>query len=328
MKTPLNNKTLSVTMKFIFMLIFVFVFSFFPAQKSEATVWPAVESIIQTALLTMKQAVMGMILGIAKQRAISQLSSQINGIVGGKSSSGAMFVTDWRDYLVAKPENEAKVYINSYVTQITAGRGSLSQYMPAGYEGFGSGMGNYFNSLKVGVMGSTGGQNAFRVTYSGDPSQMFAQGNFRNLDTYLSGINNPWAFNLHVQAKFDEAKKEAQLINAQKVQAGLGFIGKEVNGKTVTPGSVAQAAVTSVQDLGNKTIASATNIPEVLTSIVSKMLSQALEKGIGNVQAYVSKNTNDSKNKVNVQMNASIQKYGPAAQYMQKVQSSSSTNRN
>ena len=69
------------------------------------------------------------------------------------------------------------------------------------------------------------------------------------------------------------------------------FLGNEKNGKTLTPGSLVGDIMANAQDLGNKIIGGATNFPEVITSVVSSAVTQALQNGIGSAKSYTENQT-------------------------------------
>jgi len=287
-----------------------------PLTVPKAYAWETyITTPLGVMLDTMISIVKGVLLGSLKQAAAKALNKEISNMVGGSSSSNAMFVTDWQDYLIKQPEQKTKVFLNAYIDQATSGRGSLSQYIPAGSEGFGLNAANYNNQLKIGATASIVNPKDPKVTYVGNPSQMFAEGNFRNLSLYLSGINNPWAFNLHIQEKFDETKKNEQLTAAEKARAGSGFTGTESNGKTITPGILIKEQMAGVQNIGNTIIGNATNIPEVITAIVSQMAIQSIKQGVGKVQANIQKEVTTAQNQASSQLNSAVQQLGPGAQY-------------
>lgn len=295
----------------------IFSLSFFSAPKAQA--WDAIPAaILNASIKILNDTTNGFMLGVAKQAAVRALNQEVNFMITGRSSQGALFVTDWHDYLVNQPQKKTRLYMNAYIDQATSGRGSISQYIPANSEGFGLNVANYNNQLKVGAVASVVNPATPKVTYVGNPSQMFAQGNFRNLSLYLSGINNPWAFNLHMQEKFDETRQNEQLTAQQKAQAGQGFLGTESNGKTITPGILVKEQAAGVQDLGNKIIAGATHVPEVITAVVSQMVSQSITQGIGMIQASVHSEVANVRSQTTSQMNAAVQQLGPGAQYAQK----------
>ncbi len=316
MKKIIHKKYFSRKLFILAFISLIFSFSFSPAPRAQA--WDAIPAAILNAnIKILHDTVQGFMLGVAKQAAVKALNQEVNFMITGRSSQGALFVTDWRDYLINQPEQRSKLFMNAYIDQATAGRGSISQYIPAGSEGVGLSTVNYNNALKVGAQTAILNPSQPRTTYVGNPSQMFAQGNFRNLSLYLSGINNPWAFNLHIQEKFDETKQAEQLAAAEKARAGQGFTGVESNGKTITPGIVIKEAVTGVQDLGNKIIAGATHIPEVITAVVAQTITQSISQGIGTIQATVHSEVANVRGQVTGQTNTAIQQYGPGAQYGQ-----------
>lgn len=283
-----------------------------------ARAWETFISIpIGVALDNIIDVIKGIMLGSLKQQAAKTLNKEMSLLVGGSSSSNAMFVTDWQDYLIKQPEQKTKVYLNAYIDQATSGRGSLSQYIPANSEGFGLKAANYNNQLKVGAMASVVNPATPKVTYVGNPSQMFAQGNFRNLSLYLSGINNRWAFDLHMQEVKDQKNQEFQAAALAEGQAGQGVLGTKSNGKIITPGILIKEQMAGVQNMGYQIVANATNIPEVITAIVSQMVIKSVQQGIGNVQANINKELVNAQNQATNQQNSAIQQLGPGAQYKQ-----------
>jgi hypothetical protein len=317
------QKHFSVFYKFLLIFVLAVFFAVSPISSKNAGAWfPGADAVIAAKMGIIYDTVKGFQLSIAKQSAALALNQEISFLITGRSSQGAMFVTDWKDYLVAQPQKKTQLYMNAYIDQATSGRGSVSQYVPANSEGFGLSVANYNNQLSVGARAAVVNPATPEVTYVGQPSQMFAQGNFRNLSLYLSGINNPWAFNLHMQGKFDEIKQNEQLAAAEKARAGQGFPGTEADGKTITPGILVKERVTGVQDLGNKIIAGATHVPEVITAVVSQMVSQSLTNGIGMIQASVHKEVGTVRAQVTGQMNSATQQYGPGTQYKSRLMNS------
>lgn len=287
-----------------------------PAFAPAAQAWiPGGDATIAMKMDEVWRMINAIIVGTAKQAAVQAINQQVNFMITGRSTQNALFVTDWQDYLVAQPDQQARIYMNAYIDQITAGRGSLSQYIPANSQGFGLSA-NYQNGLRAGAQTAVLDPPGPQVTYTGDPSQMFAQGNFRNLSLYLSGINNPWAFNLNVQQKMDQVRQNNQLAAQTQIIAGQGYLGVQKNGQTVTPGSTVAATVANAQDLGNKVIAGAQDIPSVISAVVSKLITSSLTQGIGTMQSMVHKEVTSVHIQTTGQMNASIGTNGPGAQYI------------
>jgi hypothetical protein len=195
--------------------------------------------------------------------------------------------------------------MNDYVSQMTKGRGSLGGYSAEGF------MGNYMPSMNSGAMGALD-QSPPKVTMEMDPSQMFSAGNFKGFNQYLSGVNNPWAFNQAVEAEYRRKLEEEKNKAAVKAGAGQGFLGQEdAKGNTTYPGSLAMQNMANVQDIGNKIIADADQIPEVIVAIVSQMISRAMQQGFTEVKTKLNTETNQS----NQKMMNSIKTSGPGGQF-------------
>lgn len=195
---------------------------------------------------------------------------------------------------------------------------------------------NYASQLVAGAKAITTEKTEPQVTYAGNPRTMFASGNFKNLDTYLSGINNPWAYNLNAEHKYQEELEKEKEVAKTKGTVGQGFLGVEKNGQIVTPGSTIAATVASVQDLGNKVMAGIENPTELVTfvagSYVNKYVTAAFQKGLVSVNAKIGKatirlqgsiqqinreaqNINNSATRFNSEVNRLQSQMGPGALY-------------
>jgi len=144
---------------------------------------------------------------------------------------------------------------------------------------------------------------------------MFVQGNFKNMSLYLSGINNPFAFNLNAEQEFQKTLSQEVEKAKTMATAGAGFIGNVANGKVLTPGSIVKESVANAQDLGNKIIAGSTKLPEVLTAVVSQIITQSIQQGIGNIQANINKEINGVQVRAQAETNTQVEQVGPAALY-------------
>lgn len=305
-----KNKT--YPKKFIFALIFAF-FSLLPAGAKEAGAWQGfVYEIFKQNLEIMRETINGIMLSAAKQQAIQALNEEINYLITGNSSSSAMYITDWKDYLVEQPAQEAKkIILNDYISQVTSGRGSISGYSSSSSS---EGFGNYSSSLTQIAQNTVESYSATpTVTYSGDPSLMFENSTFKDMDSYLSGINNPWTFNDHVEQKYQEEKSKAEQVNFAKSIAGQGFLGKESNGITLTPGSLVKENVAKIQNAGIDVVTNATRVQEVITAVVTQMISKSIQQGIGSIQNSVHKEISEVRNDVTSEINSQIKNVGPEA---------------
>lgn len=286
----------------------------------------------------------GTILSTLKQQAMKMITGQMEKLIGGGAGSGgAKFITDWKDYIVKKPKDETKVYMNDYLSQITKGRGSSTGYVgkssaPGGSlssgmkgaklsEGFG---GNYSSQLVNMAKKKVVDPKTPQMTYEGDPSQMFSSGTFKNMNHFLSGINNPWSFEMHTAAEKKKKDEENTRIATAKAIANNGFksVGEKekasAKGKESIsmPGSLVKDMAANAQDLGNKILAGATHPEEIITAMVSQMMSKAMQMGISQVQSMVGKEIGGM---ISGKMNDLVKKEGPGAIFKTSNSSSATT---
>lgn len=310
--------------KIIFICFLSVALVFMPIQAHKAgALWgefPA--QILANVLTQIREMIMGIIMGMMKQMATQMLNREMGNMIGGSSSQNAKFITDWKDYMFTQPQQKANQFMNDYLSQVTRGRGSYSGYMSTS-EGFGNGAfmqgmggGNFIQSMVEGAKRQTTEQVEAAITYVGNPAQnLFAGGNFNNLNLYLSGINNPWAFNINAQQKYQEQLTKQQEIAKTMGMSYQGFIGTMSGNMITNPGSLIKENMANVQDLGNKVLANAKSIPEVITSIVQQIITKAIQNGIGNAQRNVQREIQNVQNQATQQINSQVQQYGPGALY-------------
>lgn len=348
-----NNFKLPLFKKAILTVFLCSVLSFFPLHKSSAALWPYIDPPYQRMLDTIYDQIKGVILSSLKQQAARIINEQVNKLVGGTVGSAAKFITDWEVFLVTEPQRQANKYMNDYISQTLGGRGSGYGYIPIspryGYgsvygasdskdnstdsfisEGFVGGKvlgegdppyqeatttvysSDYYENMRE-IGESVTSEKDMRVTYEGNPSRMFSDGTFRNFNLYLSGINNPWAFQIYTQSRYNEYLENQRWIASNRAIAYGGYLGTVRNGVVVTPGSTIAQAVANAQDIGNKIISSAQHAPEIIASIVTNVITQALQQGIGAVASVVDRQINQVTDKVVNEVNQNLNKYGPRA---------------
>jgi hypothetical protein len=165
---------------------------------------------------------------------------------------------------------------------------SGSGSMISGLLGGKGGGSSYSSQLVQMAKKETVDQKQPKMTLEGDPTKMFAQGNFKLFDSFLSGINNPWSFVGNAQTEYQKKLAEEKKIAQTKAISYQGFKGvgegKNGKGKIKTPGSLVKDKTANTQDIGNKIIASATHPEEVISAIVSQMISQMMSQGMGSMQ--------------------------------------------
>ncbi len=303
-----KEKNIKLVQKISVVFLAGFLFLFSP-QKTEAAWIVGLDPAIKEVLDIAHETIMGIIRGAAKTAATKMLNGQVNSLMAGNGTNGAAFITNWQDYLVTQPQNSTITYMNSYIAGMTGGRGNSTGYSS---EGFG-GTGNYASSLTQIAKNSLSQQNSTpKMTYEGDPSQMFASGNFKNMELYLSGVNNPRAFNMAVDSAYQKKLDEQKLIAQVLAMAYQGFKGTTNSNGTVTyPGSLAKELVAGIQNIPNNAIASATSIPEVITSVVSSMINTLFRNGFSSIQQSA-QNQASTQNKLDSATNASASTNGPS----------------
>lgn len=348
---PNKNKTIkNKLLLFLFSFLICFSFLFAPTQKARAAAWPAIDPLIKSALDVIQGTLKGMIVGAAKKAALMAMEQEINFAITGNSSGGAMFITNWNQTLNMDPQKKANAWINLEISKMTSGRGSISGYIPnnsaggtlfgANYEGVGDGSlayglgsinsayavsatgagsaaGNYITRLAEGAKKLTSNPVEPKVTYQGDPAQMFAdpKKGFKNMSLYFSGINNPWDFDMQAQQKYQERLANEKDIAKTQSVAYQGFKGAETDGRITNPGSLIKDAKAGVQNIGGQIIAAAQDIPSVLTAIATQMITQSITQGIGDMQARVHQEISDVRSKSSDAMNSAIGTSGPGALY-------------
>lgn len=284
-------------------------FLFLPFHKSQAALWPGIDPNIKQMLENIQKRIEGIALSILKQEALKMLNRQIDKLIGGGgggSSKSVAFITNWNTYLVKEPKDKTRVYMNDYLSQITRGRGSNGNYLSEGFSAGsilgilgGKGGGSYASQLVSMAKSQTSEKKEPQFNYPGDPSQMFKGGTFKLMSLYLSGINNPWGFSVNAQEKYQEKLAEEKKIAETKAVAYQGFKGTESKSKSAkssdttikTPGSVVKDMVSNVKDIGNKIVAAAQHPEEIITAIVSQMMTKFIQQGIGEVEKVIDKET-------------------------------------
>jgi len=313
--------------------------SFSPIFSQKTFAWTEIPGqIFKQTLEKIDYNLNGIILGTLKMQAARMLDQQVSKLIGGTVGSGAMFITNWESFLITEPQRQADRYVNDYLSQLTRGRGSYSSYVsvPRSYvlgasdsknnEGFFGGKvlgsddevyssGNYYEELLNVGKSATSERVEPQITYEESPAYMFSDGNFKKMNLYLSGINNPWAFDIYAQNKYQEYLQNQKQIASDQAKAYSGYKGTMRNGVIVTPGSLTAQTIANVQDMGNKIIAAATHPAEIISSVVSNIVTKAMLSGIGAVSSVVDRQVNQVTDKVVNEVNGNLSKYGPSSLY-------------
>lgn len=277
MKTKIN--------KYIIIILLAFTISISPINAQKSHAWMSMPAASYKEMLEeLFDKIKGIMLGILKQQAVNTINSQIDSAIGGSSGSGAKFITNWENYLVKNPKSNTDKYINDYLSNVTSGKGSLSGYSSS--EGFGSGSSSYASNLVSMAKKATSQYSGPQFTYEGDPANMFSDGTFKKMNLYLSDkyINTPSAFVSNAESVYISKMAEEKRLAQTKATAYQGFIGtgEDASGKGTikTPGSLTMQMTANAKDVGNKVVASAQHPEEVITALVSQMITKAIGQGI------------------------------------------------
>jgi hypothetical protein len=304
--------------KNIFAVFFcVLMLTFSPIQTRKAQAWDALPAnIVLNIMNEIERMIRGMIINLLKQGAIKSINQEMDSLLGGSSTSGALFITDWQDYLVKQPMDRATTHLNDYLSQATSGRGYSSSYKSSSYS---SSQKNFYGKLVEDAQLDNDENTLPAMTYEGNPDDMLTEGDpSYNILSFLSGINHPAAFKANARAVYLNKKDEEREQAQAKSIAYQGFIGTGESygsGAITSPGILTKELKSSAQAMGMNQITSATNPEEVVMAVVSQMVSKMVSQGIGNVRRTVQRETSAVTNKINSEMNSAIKSSGPAALY-------------
>ena len=278
----------------------------FPKTSKASCMWGdwCSGEMFQNALDEISYEIHSVLVGALKEMSLETITEDISdAISSGGDDGGPMFITDWEDFLVNDPVEEANLYMDDFFSTITSGRGSIS------YSG--SGGGGYQASLvaeakKLTVEASI---PTCEVTNSMDALTSNNWSSFAK----IVGVDtcNKLGFNNIAQEKYASKISEKQSIYQTQSLAYSGYKAKLQGGIVITPGSTVEEIQAQAEDLGKKIIAGATTVPEVLTALVAELATKALDQGIGQAQQYVqeaSNKVNNYSNQVNSQLN-SLQRF-------------------
>jgi len=300
----------------IISLLLIFLFFFLaPLPGKKALAWETWGSIpMGVGMDKMIEQLMIVMTGAAKQAAIKMITEKVySAVSGGSGGGGPKFIVNWQGALETDPQKEAAIFIESMSSMSTQMRGSANYQSSEGVGG-----GNYMSGLSnivSGITSQASSSNKCPVTYTGDPSNMFADGTFKNFSQYMSGNNDPWSYQTCMQKAYEDKLASLKEIAKTKATAYQGFIGTGQDGNVSYPGILVKEKMANVENMGNEVIANAKGLPEVITATVMKMGMDAMNNGIGNVQAQIQKNVTNVSDKINTQIQNQTKNFGPGALY-------------
>lgn len=186
-------------------------------------------------------------IAIYKISALLAVQTITTAIIGDGGGGGT--ISDWNNYLYISPQQRAMTQMNSFFN--TVSRGRLSSL---NYEGVGP---NYDAYLVTQAKQAINGQ-AFTTNlqeFATDPTQLFAGGNMKGIMTYMQCANNVACYTLTSTAQYNLEFAKAQEI--AKLEQSSGFLPIKKNGTIIQPASIAQSALTQLDQLGTQIIMNA-----------------------------------------------------------------------
>lgn len=277
---------------------------------------------LERALANIWEQIQAVLLGIAKRVAIGLAKDAANRLVAGGSSKKAAFITDYKQYIYGIAIDEGMIYMNDLLTSATSGKSSALNYIIAGGSLQSLGM-NYMNYLNAEVNAAF---QKDRCKYNLDqytPNAMISlgQGDWRILNAVVAyDCNNPLGMSLTIKEETQRKMNAQQEIAKTKAIAGQGFLGVEINGKTVSPGSIIADVTGNVEKQVVNMIGTSTKWGELLAAASSAFVNQALNGLFQRGFEMVSQNISRELGKVDQQIRGARQdlqqQLGPGSQFL------------
>jgi hypothetical protein len=319
-----------ISKKIFFSLIFFagvgftpnFCYAFWPAD------W-AMNAGLDTMMKTMKEAILKAAVAALKEEATKTINETVGNAVSQGNGTGALFVTNWENFLVNDPQRKVDLYMNDFFSNIFQGRSTgdysknLNLFGSSGgsqrvagasitREGIVKGTsisslagGNYASVMEEGAKNLT--INRSKPVSSGmDYTKIFTSNNWIEARSYYSNdANNPYGLNNIAMNEFlSESAKQVKIAETQGI-AYKGFLPSKSGDTVITPGSTIEAIQAQAEDVGNKILAGASSIPEVITALVTRMAVKTIQQGIGQAGSYARRETNNKTNNYSQQARSS-----------------------
>lgn len=306
----------------------------FSALEAHAEAWGSnmAAAIASQVMTKIQRQIEGALLGTLKIAAVQVLNSQVGQLIGGGVSGQPLFITDYNDFLYQRPRREADLYMNDFFTMTTRGRSSRANYIGAGNQG---GIGNnyprYLESVGRQSSVDSGTIRVYNLDeYTSDPQTMFAKGDWRALDAFVSNpANNPYGYALQAERVHQNVLAQKQQARAIEAQSS-GFIAARQGGRIVAPAGAVEATLNNVQDIPNRIIASASNPGELLSGVVSgvanRMISTLIQRGVGEAQVNIQRSTGGIYRSTAGTLGGVTETYGPGGIFSPDVSQRTSVN--
>lgn len=306
------------------LILFCFVGTTFAPVPVRAGVWgeSIAGQLLKYGLENVWEQLQAVLLGIAKRAAVGIARDLANKLVAGGSSKKAAFITDYKEYIYGIALDEGMVYMNDLLTTVTDGKSSALNYVVAGGSLQQLGM-NYMNYLNAEVNAAFAADRCkYNLDqYTSNAMVSLGEGDWRVLNAVVSvDCNNPLGLSLMIKEETEKKIAQQQEIAKTKAIAGSGFTGVEINGKTVSPGSIIADMTSKVQTTVIDNIGTSTKWGELLAAAAGAFANQAMNNLYQKGFEMVSKNISRELGKVDTQIRgarADLQRQlGPGSQFM------------
>lgn len=267
-----------------------------PTQKAQAYMaWPDLGgAFFRTMLDNMGKQILAAIIGALKKAAIETISETVNNLVSGTTQAGALFITDWEDYLFNSPAGNTNSYMNDFFTVTTRGKS------PGSYTS-GSTCGKSFTEWRsarakeyVITIDYTDLQDTFQE-YACDAIGMFNDGTWAAYDAFMAPNNNPLAYALITEDVYEKKLQQEKEKAALQAQSYAGFTAQKTKeGVVITPGSLIKDLTAAANTMDNDAIANARNAGEIAGIVVGKIATGVIKNGIGKARQNVQNKINDN----------------------------------
>lgn len=310
----------------VFLLCSIF-FSTSVPLPVRAGVWgeSIASSLLKQALETIWEQIQAMLLGVAKRVAVEMARDAANRLIAGGSSKKAAFITDYKEYIYGAALDEGMIYMNDLLTAVTDGKSSALNYVVAGGSLQQLGM-NYMNYLNAEVNAAFAADRCkYNLDqYTSNVMLSLGEGDWRILNAVVSSdCNSPLALSLKIKEETQRRINQQQEISKTKAIAGQGFTGVEINGKTVSPGSVIADVTAQTQTLALELIPTAGNWGELIAAAAGAFANQAMnnlyQKGFEMVSQNISRELGKVDSEIRGARNDLQQQLGPGSQFMRNA---------
>jgi len=322
----LRKRIRKMTTVFLFFFFIITTFSSLPGKASAAGMWGTADifgDLVQNMMEQIQRQIEGALMGTLKMAAVQMLNSKVGQLIGGGAGGNPLFITDFNEFLYQNPRQKADLYMNDFFSMTTRGKGSSANYIGAG-SNTGSLRGDYTGYLVATAKQATTEktQSVYNLDEYGG-TEAFSRGNPRAFNAFFqNSMNNPYGYSLNAQEEYAKQIEMEQTVAATESLAS-GFLPNKQGRKILSPAATIQAATTNVQNLGNSVLAAATNPGELLNGVVmsmaNKLVSNLIQKGVGEVQSKISKEIKNVDNQMYGNIKQTTNAFGPAAKYMGTV---------